>query len=1101
MTPANAPLTRRLPAPAKGRQFAKAPLVVGVGASAGGLEAVTKVLGILPADAGLAVVVVQHLDPGHRSALAELLARTTRMVVQEATDGQPVEAGHVYIMPSNTALTLHAGRLRIRPRSGAKGPHLPVDEFFRSLAADQGSAAVGVILSGTANDGAAGTLAIRAAGGTTFAQDEATASYPGMPHAAIASGAVDYVLAPPAIGRKLLDLAKPGGRRKPKPKPTAQPSQKESEEEQYAAILELLLSATGVDFRHYKVNSIRRRIQRRMILTGERDLGAYLELLRSTPAELRALHEGMLVPVTEFFRNPKAFQALKAKAFPKILAAAPKGHPVRIWVAGCSTGEEAYSIAIAYLEASDGVKQRPPLQLFATDLSEAAIAKARGGAYPKKLLAGVSPERLRRFFVESEDGKAYRISKEVRQMCVFSRHDVTRDPPFAKLDLISCRNLLIYLGNDLQDRVIPVFHYALNPGGFLLLGSSESLPRFTGAFEAVDTANRLFVRGIAAPPKTWPRRPHQVPMEPLRPDAHPGAAAPAPDAKRTMEQALLATSAQAAILVDEQLDILMLHGELDPYLEVHAGAPGFNVMRMARDGLGVEVGRAVAKARKTGRAAHVAGLALRHEGKVREVSLQVTPVAAEGAPCYLVVFQAPRATPARRGRGAAADRPQEVARLRRELDSTKRMMQANIDQLESVNEELRAASEELQSSNEELQSTNEELQTAQEELQSTNEELTTLNEELGNSNAELLTLSDDLENVFSSAKVSVLLLGGDLRIRRMTPTVRDILNILPADIGRPLTDIALFIGGPGLPPAIAGVLERREPVLLETQDREGRWYEIAIRPYWKQGKTVDGVVLTFTDVDDRKRSLEAAQRAQAELQANARKLAASNAQLEEFASVASHDLREPLRMVASYLQLLGEDAGGRLGPEAAAYLGKALQGTARMQELIHDLLAYAKLSQGLPSQAAVPLEKVLAEALQNLRVVLKKNGAKVTHDPLPSVAGIPSQLTELFQNLVANGVKFHGKEPPRIHVGAVREGAEWRFAVRDNGIGIKDRDQPRLFRLFQRLHTRAEYPGTGLGLAISKKIVETHGGRIWVESRPGKGSTFLFTLPAEAATQ
>ncbi|HEX2066377.1 MAG TPA: ATP-binding protein, partial [Candidatus Thermoplasmatota archaeon] len=316
-----------------------------------------------------------------------------------------------------------------------------------------------------------------------------------------------------------------------------------------------------------------------------------------------------------------------------------------------------------------------------------------------------------------------------------------------------------------------------------------------------------------------------------------------------------------------------------------------------------------------------------------------------------------------------------------------------------------------------------------------------------------------------------------------------------ADIGRPLADIALHIGGPTLHATIAGVLEKHEPAILETTDRNGRWYEIAVRPYWKQGKTVDGVVLTFTDIDDRKRSLEVAQRAQAALQTNARKLAASNAQLEEFASVASHDLREPLRMVASYLQLLGEQAGGKLDAEAAGYLRKALDGAARMQQLIHDLLAYAKLNQAVPAQAEVSLEEVLAGAVQNLRVVLKKNGAEVTHDPLPTVGGIPSQLTELFQNLIANGVKFHGGEPPRIHVSAVRAGAEWQVAVRDNGIGIAAKDQPRLFRLFQRLHTRTEYDGTGLGLAIAKKIVENHGGRIWVESAPGKGATFLFTLP------
>ncbi|HUR26062.1 MAG TPA: chemotaxis protein CheB [Candidatus Thermoplasmatota archaeon] len=1097
MTPANAPSTRlHVAAQKAGGPLTAKPLVVGVGASAGGLDAVTKMLGALPADSGLAIVVVQHLDPGHRSALTELLARTTKMDVQEAADGQRVAAGHVYIMPPNTALTINGGRLRIRPRSNSKRPHLPVDEFFSSLAADQGSAAAGVILSGTASDGAEGTQAIKAAGGTTFAQEEATASYPGMPHAAIASGAVDHVLAPEAIGRKLLDLVTHGKRhpaKQAKPKPGANPP-----EDQVTTILELLAS-TGVDFRHYKTNSIQRRIQRRMTLTGERSLESYLERLRADPAELRALHEGLLVPVTEFFRNPKAFLALKAKAFPKILEAKPKGQSVRIWVAGCSTGEEAYSIAMAYLESSDAHKPRPPLQLFATDLSEAAIAKARSGTYPKKLLANVSPERLRRFFVEAEDGKSYRITKEVRQLCVFSRHDVTHDPPFAKLDLISCRNLLIYLGNDLQDRVIPTFHYALNPNGFLLLGSSESLPRFAGAFEAVDPGNRLFVKGAVAPPKTRAGRPRPLPLEVQAPAP---SLAPALDAKRVLEQALLATSAQAALLVNEQLDILMLHGELDPYLEVHAGSPGFNVMRLARQGLGVEVGRAVARARRQGKGVHVADIHIQRDGKLRELDLHVTPLEApvRGSPCYLVAFRAhPVKRASRDARGAKRpDAPKEILRLRRELDSTKKMMQSIIDQAESANERLQAASEELQSANEELQSTNEELQTSQEELQSTNEELTTLNEEMGSSNAELLSLGDDLENVFSSAKVSIILLDGELRIRRMTPTVRDILNILPADIGRPLTDIALHIGGPTLHSTIAHVLENRELAALETTDRKGRWYEIAVRPYWKQRKTLDGVVLTFTDIDDRKKSLELAQQAQAALEVTSRRLAVSNAQLDEVASIASHDLREPLRMVASYLQLLDERSGATLDPEAATYLKKALDGAARMQRLISDLLAYAKLNQAVLAQPSVPLEEVLAEAVQNLRVVFKKNGAKVTHDPLPTVAGIPSQLTELFQNLIANGVKFHGKQPPRIHVGAVRAGADWQFAVRDNGIGIAAKDQPRLFRLFQRLHTRAEYDGTGLGLAIAKKIVENHGGRIWVESAPGKGSTFFFTLHAEA---
>ena len=812
--------------------------IVGVGASAGGLEAFTQLLQHLPVDTGMAFVLVQHLDPDHESALTEILARATAMPVREVTDKLAVEPNHVYVIPPDKRLSMARGQLRLEPREQTAGAQRSIDSFLESLAQDRQEQAIGVILSGTASDGTLGLEAIKAEGGITFAQDE-SAKYDSMPRSAVAAGCVDFVLSPEGIARELARIARhphvSGARAHRGRKPRGDGESSEAAPAKggrtveldgglrmhaLRKILLLLRNHCGVDFSLYKPSTIQRRITRRMVLNKCETLEAYAGFLRGNEKELDALYSDLLINVTSFFRNPEAFEALKREVFPKLLQQRRPEEPVRVWVPGCSTGQEAYSLAMAYLEFCENSSRAPKLQIFATDLNEALLEKARHGLYPKSLVQDVSPERLRRFFVEEEGG--YRVSKGLRERCVFARQNLLSDPPFSRLDLISCRNLLIYIEAGSQQKILPAFHYALKPDGFLFLGASESIGSSTDLFEPVDKKTKIFRRKPGVTPGCRCR--FRGVIRPAQANAPAGKAlegqAGEVNAQREADRVMANRFAPPGVLVDANLQILQSRGATGAYLEPPTGKASFDLLKMAREDLMLPLRAALNKARKQGKVVRTENVSLGHDAEGRRVNLEVMPLKNLKERCYLVCFEeaprpgasrgrerasAKRQSPAPASRARRSER-QRLAELERELAETRDYLQSLQEQYEAANEELQASNEEVTSANEELQSINEELETSKEELESTNEELTTVNEEMANRNQELNRLNSDLNNLHVSINTPILLLGRDLSIRRFTPLAEKLFNLLATDVGRPLSSIRHNLDFPGLEEFIAEVI-------------------------------------------------------------------------------------------------------------------------------------------------------------------------------------------------------------------------------------------------------------------------------------------------------
>ena len=827
--------------------------VVGVGASAGGLDAFTQLLHALPAAPGLAIVLVQHLAPQHESALANLLSMQTLLPVVQATDGMRLEPDHVYVIPPNVqAVMRDDGALSLLPRPTDRSQYTPIDVFLRSLAEVAQERAIGVILSGTASDGTQGVRDINALGGFTFAQTPETARYDGMPRAAIATGLIDLIGSPSEIAVELVRVS-----RTPLVRPEHElgdvPSRSHLLETQYDTVMGLLRAATGVDFRRYKPTTIHRRLQRRMILHKLDGLGAYVEYVHENPAELHALYQDILIHVTRFFREPASFEALKERVLPTAMETCGGERPIRLWVCGCSTGEEAYSLAITVLEFLDDTRQDTPIQVFATDVSEQAIGYARDGIYPESIAADVSRERLERFFTQMDAG--YRVNKRVRDVCIFARQDVTRDPPFSRLDLILCRNVLIYMGADLQKKVMTVFHYALKPTGFLMLGHSETVGSYSDLFAVADKRNRLFQKRANAIPsmELSGDYPTLLPAEPRR------MLVPARDEGRAVQQEaerlVQDRYAPPGVVIDGDFQIVQFRGQTGRFLEPAAGDPSLNVLKMAREGLLHGLRSALNEVRKGNGPVRKDGLRVRSDGGWLDVAVEALPLSSAQQPHYLVLFHSRSADRQSRVRGRSRDRARRrperasIAQLEQEVRSSREYLQSIIQELEAANEELQSANEEILSANEELQSTNEELDTAKEELQSTNEELNTVNDELQGRNEELSRVNSDLVNLLASVQIAIVIVASDLRIRRFTPMAERVLNLIPSDVGRPIGNIKPNIDCPDLEQLTLDVIGSVMPREREVQDRQGRWLSLHIRPYKNLANRIDGAVLALFDVD------------------------------------------------------------------------------------------------------------------------------------------------------------------------------------------------------------------------------------------------------------
>jgi two-component system CheB/CheR fusion protein len=1303
----------------------RAMLIVGVGASSGGLDAFSRLLRPVPAQSGLAFVLIQHLDRTRPSSLVQILTPTTVLTVQEATDGVQIEANHVYIIPPGSDLSIADGKLKLEPRGEKSATHYPVDRFFQSLAADQGPLAVGIVLSGSGSDGTQGLLAIKEACGVTFAQEESSADFSIMPHSAIAAGAVDFVLKPGEMVAELLKVESQSW--------TAAQSVDQIKTDvgndntpELKKIFALLQKATKTDFTHYKRKPVSRRIARRMVVHKLKDLSDYARLLESDPAELAKLYREILINVTSFFREPASFEQLMTLWREKNQQRTTN-QPIRAWVAACATGEEAYSVAICLMELAEETGHRSAIQIFGTDINETALEAARGGVYPETIANDVSAERLARFFTPVDRG--YQVNKSIRECCVFARHDLTCDPPFSRLDLLSCRNVLIYMGAVLQKRVIPMFHYSLKAGGLLMLGSAEALAGNADLFELLDKQNKLFQRQ-ARPVRFTPefdfRKGPELEEAPT----------PVPVAGQDLEAMAVRTIrdrfATDGVVIDGDLRIVLFRGHTSLYLDPAPGNPSFHLLRMVREDLAFKLEGMISRAVQQNMAVRETGIRLSRQEQSYLVNLEVIPLQnAAGSELYYLVSFESEADESASDPNQPKTSTSDDARLKQyeqELGEARGHLRGMAEDHEAAVEELRAANEEVRSTNEELQSTNEELGTAKEELQSTNEELSTVNEELLTKNSTLAALGDDLRNLFNAASLPILMVDNSLRLRRFTPAAESFLKLLSSDIGRTITDFRLTIDVPQFRQLLEKTIRDLSISTLTVLAANQCWYTVTIRPYRTAENRIEGAVVTFTDIDALKRSLNEAQDAreytqsildtlweplivldsemcvqratvgfyrafqvtkeetegrsffelgngqwdsprlrtlledvlhrntsfedyeveysfpklgfrsmrlnarrirgksdgaeailiaidditdrrdaaevryrrlfesakdgileldgdsgdildvnpyftqlasctrsdlvgkklwetgvfemnprlgdlvtetrrreavrldsvsvigrdgrrfetemicnrymvaeEALIQCNIRditerkqaddELRRSNEDLQQFAYAASHDLQEPMRMVGAFTQLIDKKFRPQADEEGSRYFKAIAESVNRMEQLLKDLLQYSQASVHDSQPTPVRAERVLSVTLMNLQLAMSDTGTVVTNDPLPVVKADQMHLVQVFQNLIANAIKYRRPDvSPQIHISAVRREDQWLFSVKDNGLGFDIQYASQIFGVFKRLHGKS-YPGTGIGLALCKKIIERAGGKIWAESVVGEGSTFYFTVP------
>ncbi len=818
--------------------------IVGIGASAGGLEAFEQFLKGVPEGSGMAFVIVQHLDPTQPGMLPELLQRATSMPVLQVTDGMPVQPDSVYVIPPGHDLSLLHRVLHLLEPLAPRGLRLPIDLFFRSLADDLQEQSIGVILSGMGSDGTLGLRAIKEKAGLALVQDPASAKFDGMPKSAVDTGLADIVAPADELAEKILAFVRhlPAAARA---EPVEAPARSALDK-----VIILIRARTGQDFSLYKKSTISRRIERRMAIHQIGRLPAYVRFLQENPGELDLLFKELLIGVTSFFRDPAVWEALRDRVLPELLAAAPDGATLRAWVAGCSTGEEAYSLAIVFKEAL--AKLSPPkrctLQCYATDLDRDAIERARAGFYPENIVADVSEERQDRFFVKEENG--YRVKKEVREMVVFAPQNLIMDPPFTRLDLLSCRNLLIYLEPEIQRKLLPLFHYALSPGGVLVLGTAESIGGFTGLFSPIDARLRLYRRTEPALPATPIEFPTVFfPPEPGTNEPQP-APKPAVNLQQAADQVILQQYAPAAVLTNDAGDILYINGRTGRFLEPAAGKANWNVFAMARDGLRTELEGAFRLAVRQEGPVALHGVRVGVNGGTVYVDVTVrqleAPAAVKGL--VLIVFTDVPARARRKVREAHGGQPGECRELEQRLRQAEDDLQTTHEELQSSHEELQSTNEEFQSANEELQSTNEELTTSKEEMQSLNEELQTVNAELQSRVADLSHVNDDMKNLLNSTNIATVFLDGLLNLRWYTAAMTRLVNLLPGDMGRPVTDIASDLIYPDLTEDIQEVLRTLAVSEKEVATRNGLRYQVRILPYRTLDNRIDGVVITFQDV-------------------------------------------------------------------------------------------------------------------------------------------------------------------------------------------------------------------------------------------------------------
>ncbi len=1080
-------VTKQSAIPAKDSLPASGPsaelVVVGIGASAGGLEAARRLLDALPPASGKAFVLVQHLDPSHASLLVDLLATHTRMIVCEAVDGAEIERDHFYVIPPRTYLEVGEGRLHLSAPTMPHGARRPIDFLLSSIARDYGANAVGVILSGTGTDGTLGAKAIKASGGLVIAQEPTETGYDGMVRSAIASAAADHVLRIADIPAVLQDYV-------PGLAPAVGPGTVKSGPAHWlSSAVDLIRTKTAHDFSLYKPGTLQRRIERRMALAGLKlaDTAAYMAILTSNPAELTLLATDLLINVTSFFRDKSVFALLATEIVPDLLHRAMPGEPIRIWVAGCSSGEEAYSLAIVFREAMAATAPDTRLQVFASDVDPEAIVAAREGFYPASIENDVSAERLSRYFLKEENG--YRIVPDLRASIVFTVQDVLADPPFSRLDMVSCRNLLIYFGAQAQAKTIGFFQFALKQGGLLLLGTSETIGDGNASFEVVSKPARIY-RHIG-PTSRLPTNVVSPGQDASRPSVR---ATPGPPPSRAVSlgdlarQRVLEAFGPATILIDRKNACVFTLGAVGKHLSVPPGLPTQDLYAMTDPGLHPKLRQVLQRA--TDEATRVTVQAGRFErgGETWSLALSAEPVTSDADKLILLSFVEARIEM----RKPATRHPEEdgnrVSDLEQDLEATRNELAEAIQNLQLSGEEQKAINEEALSVNEEYQSTTEELLASKEELQSVNEELTALNTQLQETLDKQRTTANDLQNVLFSTDVATLFLDTKLCIRFFTPSTRALFNVISSDVGRPLADLHARVIDDMFAADAAAVLANHVPSEREVLDDAGAWYIRRILPYRTHADGVEGVVVTFSDVTNRRRIADA-------LVAAKRRAQQADEAKSRFLAAASHDLRQPLQTLALLLGLLAQNVQGEKATRLVARLDDTLGSMAAM---LNTLLDINQIEAGVVSAeiSQFPVAGLLAKLRDEFSIGAESQG--LTFRIVASSLEIVSDahlIEQMIRNIVSNALKYTKKG--KILLGCRRTAGGVRIEIWDTGLGIPESEYQSIFEEYHQIGnaTRERANGLGLGLAIVKRLADLLGHTVSVRSQLGMGSVFAIDIP------
>ncbi|KQB42750.1 CheR family methyltransferase [Flavobacterium aquidurense] len=1103
--------------------------IVGIGASAGGLEAFTQFIEAVPLHSEMAFVIVQHLHPLHDSMLTELLSSVARIPINEITDDIHLAPNNIYVIPENKMLTSFDGVLKLSPRV-KDTKNQAIDVFFNSLAEVHLDLAYGVLLSGNGSDGTIGLKAIKKHGGITFAQDINAANNE-MPQNAINAGVVDYVLSPAEIVLKLIEITKAKDHYTEQNDP--------NDEVIFQEIIKILRHHSGVDFTYYKQTTIRRRIARRMALSKIASLRDYLKVLQSDKLAPEDLFNDLLIPVTEFFRDTKIFQTMREKVFPLLTSRITDENAIRIWIAGCSTGEEAYTIAIALHEYLGENLEGKEIQIFASDISEIAIAKARIGFYRKSQMRNVSETILTKYFTASTNG--YKIKRQIRDLCIFAVHNFLTDPPFARMDLITCRNVFIYMDSLLQKKSLTTFHYALKENGFLLLGKSETAVPAAELFQPFEKAGKIYTRkqvsgrfvhsGMESNDKLKTLK-NNIPRKEIVKE----------DFRKSADAVLLSSYTPASVIVNEQMDIVHINGSIAEFIELSAGKPTFNLLKMAREGLAFELRNTWHKAKEAGSIIKKEGIQVKTRGTISEITIEIRLLEDTLEPYFLVVFY--KSIIKKEDASSSqftADEIREninlrrIAQLEKELAKIHDDVNAISEEQEASNEELQSANEELLSGSEELQSLNEELETSKEELQSSNEELLQINQELLNKQQQINISKNYTEAIVATLREPIVVLDTSLRIKNINRAFSKKYNITKEEAtGKLIYEIQnhLFDNIP-----MRAMLEKILPEKTQLDD-----YQISVNllPYGESIMLLNArqvtnenskeqlILLAIEDITERRIIEKRLQVLSSELEAKVEErtedlltankelessninLHGANVQLQEYAYVASHDLQEPLRKILMFISRLLE-MNEDFSAEAFMLIGKISKSSVRMNTLIKDLLAYSYLNNPDRQFVATDLNVILANILIDFELLIEERELEIKVGPLPVINAIPLQMNQLFYNLISNALKFYKNDgsistveinSSKMTTAQLKKYPSLNPAltyceiiIKDNGIGFNKEYENKIFTIFQRLHNNEVYTGTGIGLAIGKKIVENHKGIIFSRAEENIGAEFHIILP------